>query len=277
MISGNHATPRESFHDILAYGSRIPIIRGILAKGSRIPVFREILTILYRQTRRNDPWSRRHPFDVSYGTKTNGYLPPWLMGSGDAAEVHVTAYSGCQPSCLRQALTRIPQPEDKTFVDFGCGKGRAIIVATEFPFRRILGIELAPKLAADAHRNVQIIRKRFPKRTKIDIVQGDAMAVPLPDGNLVIFVFHPFGAEVFARMLARISDAVRGSDREIFLVYENPVYDKMVDAVENAIPCYRKIVPCAVSEVGFMPGDGDEVAIWRIGRQIFCPKCYSDD
>lgn len=260
-----HRTPRELFHHVLSYSSKIPVVRGVLGYGGRIPVVREILTILYRATHRDNPWMRRHPFDISYGTNTNGMLPPWLISSGDAADAHVTAYAGCQPSCVRQALTVIPRPEDNTFVDLGCGKGRALIVASEFPFRRILGVELAPRLVTVARHNALIIRKTHPQRTTIEIVQGDATSIPLPEGNLVIFLYNPFELEVFARMLSRISDAVARWDRVIFLIYEYPVYGEMVDAVENFTRWYCEDVPCTASEVGCTPHDSETVVIWRIG------------
>ncbi len=246
------ASPKESLRNVLGYGSRIPVVR-------------EMLTTIYRVRNRHEPWMRRHPFDSSYGTTTNGTLPPWLLRSGGIADEHVTAYAGCQPSCLRQALTAIPQPEDYTFVDLGCGKGRALILASELPFKRILGIELAPGLVTIARRNARIISKLHPQRTPIEAVKGDATTFPLPEGNLVIFLYHSFGPELVARMLSRMADAVAGTDRTIFFIYENPVYGQLVDSTGKFTRWYGENVPCMTSEAGFAPDNSDIVVIWRIG------------
>ena len=246
------ATPKDLLRDVVGYGSRMPFVR-------------QVLTILHQVMYRHHPWMRRHPFDNRYGTTTHGMLPPWLLRSGETADAHVTAYAGCQPSCLRQAFTNIPQAVDYTFVDLGCGKGRALILASELPFRRILGIELAPALVAAARRNAQTIRQKHPQRTAIEIIQGDATAVPLPDGNLVIFLYHSFGPELVARMLSRMIGAVVGTDRVIFLIYENPVYGGLVDATEKFTRWFAENVPCAESEVGFAPEDSETVVIWQIG------------
>jgi SAM-dependent methyltransferase len=241
------------------------LLRSVQAYGSRIPVVRDMITTLYSVRNRHEPWMRPHPFDRSYGTTTNGALPAWLLRSGDTADSHVTAYAGCQPSCLRQALAVIPHPEDYTFVDLGCGKGRAMILASELPFRRILGVELAPGLTAIARRNARIISRQHPRRTPIETVRGDATAVPFPDGNLVIFLYHSFGPELVARMLARINDAVTGTDRVVFFIYENPVYGHLADAMPNFTRWYCENVPCTETEAGFAPDESDTAVIWRIG------------
>jgi SAM-dependent methyltransferase len=218
------------------------LVRQVLGYCCRIPVIRATLTTLIRIRNRNSPWMRRHPFDISYGTVTNGELPPWLLRSGEMADAHVIGYAGCQPSCLRVALKAISQPEDYTFVDFGCGKGRALVVASELPFRRIVGIELAPALVTIARRNAATLQKNYPQRPCIEIFKGDATAIPLAKGNLVIFLYHSFGPELVARMLSRITDAVVGTDRVIFLIYENPVYGEMVDAITTFTRWYCETV-----------------------------------
>lgn len=248
------------------------LIRGVLGYGSRIPFVRGMLTTLHYVKHRRDPWMRRHPFDIEYDTTTNGWLPSWLLRSGEVADAHTTAYAGCQPSCLRRALTGIPQPEDYTFVDLGCGKGRALIVASELPFRKILGIELAPGLATVARHNAQIVREKYPQRTKIEVVRGDATTVPLPEGNLVIFLYHSFGPQLVARMLSRITTAVVGTKRAIFLIYENPVYGAMVDGIEKFKRWYGENVPCTPNEIGFSPDDSETVVIWRIGGTSTIPQ-----
>jgi SAM-dependent methyltransferase len=244
--------PKELLRTVQAYGSRVPVVRGLI-------------TTFYWLRNRRDPWMRPHPFDVAYGTTTNGVLPAWLLRSGDVADSHITAYAGCQPSCLRQALTTVPNPESYTFVDLGCGKGRALILASELPFKRILGIELAPSLVSIVRRNARVIRKKHPKRTALEIVKGDATAVPLPEGDLVVFLYHPFGPELVARIVSRMIDAVAGRDRVIFFIYENPVYGDLVESTGKFARWYCENVPCTPTEIGFQPDESDTAVVWRIG------------
>jgi SAM-dependent methyltransferase len=241
------------------------LIGRLLGHGSRIPVLRSVLTRLHRLAHWNEPWMRVHPFDTAYGTTTSGRLPAWLLRSGNAADAHATAYAGCQPSCLRHALAVIPDPEDHSFVDLGCGKGRALVIASELPFRRILGIELAPGLVVDARRNARIVKGRYPLRTPIEVIEGDATTAVFPDGDLVVFLYHSFGPELIGRMLSRVTDAVAAVDRTIFLIYENPVYGALVDSNAAFARWHCKTVPCDPSDVGFAPDDEDTVVVWRVG------------
>jgi SAM-dependent methyltransferase len=241
------------------------LARNALGYGGRVPVLRGMLVTLHRVRYRNHPWMRQHPFDRSYGISTNGFLPRWLLRSGTAADAHTTVYAGCQPSCLRQALSVVPRLESRAFVDLGCGKGRALVVASEFPFRRILGVELTPALAPIVRRNAAIVRRRYPKRTAIDVVEGDATEVQLPEGDLVIFLYNSFGQELVARLAARIEEAVEAGGREVFFVYENPACREVIDARPGFALWFCKRVPCDASEVGFAAGDSDAVAVWRIG------------
>jgi SAM-dependent methyltransferase len=68
----------------------------------------------------------------------------------------------------------LPRISDRTFIDLGCGEGRALVIASEFPFRAIVGVELSPALCATATANAAVIANRFPDRMPIQIVQADA-------------------------------------------------------------------------------------------------------
>jgi SAM-dependent methyltransferase len=244
------------------------LIHQVVGYGSRIPALRSVLWTMFRLKARHHPAMRHHPLDIYYGTRTSGMLPPWLIRSGKAADNHSTFYIGCQPSCLRAALTAIPELHERSFVDIGCGKGRALIVASEFPFRRVLGVELVPGLEAVARRNAGVVRRRHPQRAAIETVLGDATNIPLPDGDLVIFFYHSFGRELFSRMLDRIADEVVGTSREMFLIYENPVNGDMVDNKSGFSRWYCKTVACEADELGFGPDESDTVVVWRLSQEL---------
>src|SRR5579883_1856526 len=107
-----------------------------------------------------DGWIFRHPMDRFYRIDTSGNAPP------PAIDGEPVFYAASQPSIIRAALRALPPLEGFTFIDLGCGKGRALIVATEFPFRAICGIEYSDELAAVARRNAARIERRYPARTK---------------------------------------------------------------------------------------------------------------
>jgi SAM-dependent methyltransferase len=103
-----------------------------------------------------------HPFDLAHGVDTSGLVPAANLVTGHPNDEHVTAYYGVAPSILRTLIEQWresppPQPVyDYSFLDFGAGKGRAMLVASELPFREVIGIELNPELAAVAQRNLDL-------------------------------------------------------------------------------------------------------------------------
>src|SRR5450631_155810 len=158
-------------------------------------------------------WDAVHPFDRIHGTQTSGFVSADQLPVGEAARAHAVFYAGSQPSVVREGLKALPPVETCTFIDLGCGKGRPLLVASEFPFRDILGVELSPPLAEIARRNAAIIAKRFPRRTAVRIAVADASTFPLPAGDLVLFLYHPFGAELVAKVVAAVEAALSAERR----------------------------------------------------------------
>lgn len=240
------------------------LARRIIGYCSRAPILRGVLVNLHNSVNQGHPWKRRHPLDIAYGIDTSTNLPWWLITSGKPSDAHTTGYAGCQPSCVRAALRTIPDIEGRTFVDLGCGKGRALVVASEFPFRRITGVEISRELADTARHNAAALHSRFPERPRIEVIQGDALGFPFPEGDLVVFLYHPFHRKLLLAILARLEDSARRTNRDIFFVYQNPMYSETFDQAPWLRRWYSKHVPYEPDEFGYSVGDGHEpVTIWR--------------
>ncbi len=101
-----------------------------------------------------------HPFDLRHGVDTSGLLFCDQLASGHAHDDHINAYWGTPPSGFQgildhwqQALAGTPYTiEDYTLVDIGCGKGRVVLLASDLPFQRIVGVELNPTLTSPSPR-----------------------------------------------------------------------------------------------------------------------------
>lgn len=210
-------------------------------------------------------WERIHPFDCAHGTDTSGFVPADELPADAALRKHAVCYAGSQPGVLRQALAALPAVNACTFLDLGCGKGRALLVASEFPFRDILGVELSPPLAGIALRNAAIMAQRYPQRTAVRIAVADASTFPIPAGDLVLFLYHPFGAELVSKVVAGVESALAAEPRCVYVVYYNPVAGHCFDAS----PLLRRRFACtlayAVEERGYGPDETDAVVIWQGG------------
>ena len=231
---------------------------------------------LLKHALRRDPAARSgpapaprgpHPFDVAFGVQTDGFSS-WRenLASDAANAAYSSGYLGVAPSVARRLIATVRDPERFTFIDFGCGKGRALIVASERPFRRILGVEFVPGLAEAARQNAAAIRAAYPARTAIEVHQGDAAAMDLPDGPLVLFFYQPFEMPVMRKVLRRLQDALSASARPVIVLYVNPALARAFDRVPVLEPALDATLELREEEKPFAyagRGGTDRVRAWR--------------
>jgi SAM-dependent methyltransferase len=110
---------------------------------------------------------------------------------------------------------------DDVFVDYGSGKGRALLVAAMFPFKRLIGVERSPALNRVAAANLRAARLR--PRAEVDLVTADARAFVVPPDATVLYFYNPFKHDVFAAVVGRILASLAASPRTITIIYTNPV------------------------------------------------------
>ena len=123
---------------------------------------------------------------------------------------------------LGRVLQQGEVAEDDVFIDFGCGKGRVLIQAAAYPFRRIIGVELSSELVETARRNVE--RSLPTLRCKnIDLVNTDVLDYDIPDDVTVVYFFNPFEGEVFRRVVHKLLASLRRRPRLMRIIYTNPV------------------------------------------------------
>jgi hypothetical protein len=225
------------------------------------------------------PWDRVHPFDRTHGTDTSGFISIDDLAhlENERARAHAHPYGGSQPSIVRSVLARLAPLDSFTFVDLGCGKGRPLLVASEFPFRDIVGVELSAPLARIAQRNAGVIARRFPQRTPIRVAIGDATEFRLPDGNLVVFMYNPFGSEAIAKIVATLNtDLTNERQRTVYVIYYNPVAADRVDASPLLRRHLAATLPYAADELGYGPDTDDPVVVWHGGLGLIPADCEAN-
>jgi SAM-dependent methyltransferase len=175
-----------------------------------------------------------HPFDVAHGVDTSGLYYADRLPSGHAHDRYSEGYYATAPSLFHGAMglwmnslgvgLRV---EDYTFVDLGSGKGRVVMMASEYPFRAVRGIELNAGLVRAARRNLRRwMRGGRAVCRDVRVERGDVLGLDLPDEAVVLFLFNSFGAEVLAGLLEKVA----GLDRRapVDLVYVHPDHDGLV-------------------------------------------------
>jgi SAM-dependent methyltransferase len=92
-------------------------------------------------------------------------------------------------SYLPRALRHIPVGPEDVFLDLGAGKGRVLYQAAKRPFKRVIGVEIAERLASVARANLD--RNRGELRCQdIEVVTSDATDYRIPDDVTVVYLFY---------------------------------------------------------------------------------------
>lgn len=138
-------------------------------------------------------------------------------------------YEPCYWFAVPRGLRGYRWDRPGSFLDLGCGKGRALYVAGWYPFRAVIGVELDAGLARVARRNLAVARG--PRRAgRAEVVHGDAREVGLPADLRVVFLFNPFLGTVFRTVAERLAAHATAHGTGLRVVYANPVEAAALDA-----------------------------------------------
>lgn len=112
-----------------------------------------------------------------------------------------------------------------TFIDIGSGKGRTLLLASDYPFRRIIGVELFRELHEVAERNISIYRSPRQRCSRLESVCMDATEYEFPDDNLFLQFGDPFPAEVLDKVLKNLERSLAAHPRKLYISYWSPSPD----------------------------------------------------
>jgi SAM-dependent methyltransferase len=168
-------------------------------------------------------------FDREHGVTTQALLFLGELGAERGeAYAHATHYEPVPISDFRALMRRVPNAfvRAATFVDVGAGMGRAVLLAREYPFKQIVGIELSPQLLEVARENLARAHGFDVACRDVRLLRADARKRRMPRGELVVFLYNPFDAEALDAVLDRIEE--RAYARDVWLLYHTPVHADFV-------------------------------------------------
>jgi len=180
---------------------------------------------------------RETEFDQQFGVDTAGRINQVELKINSPNQLHAVAYGGSDPKFFRDAISSLPIGNKHfVFIDFGSGKGRAVLMAMEFPFKKIVGVEFSEELHKIAQNNIRRFHMNTLKCTDAEPLCMDVVDYILPDDCLVCYFCNPFDETLMAQMMERIQESFLRNQREIFIVYYNPKEAHVIDQLD----CFSK-------------------------------------
>jgi SAM-dependent methyltransferase len=220
----------------LSASSRIGVWRSawqwwndVAGRDGRLAATRELLAALWEFVRDSTPERRRQrygdaDYDWEHRVNTTSAAVGWrdrLLG------VFHSPYQPTEADLFREMLEALRQQphsdfHDFVFIDLGSGKGRTLLMASGYPFRRIVGVELLPALHRAAQENLSKYRSESQKCFALESICADATEFPFPAKPTVLYLFNPFPESGLRRMMANLEQSLQAHPRAVYVLYHNP-------------------------------------------------------
>jgi SAM-dependent methyltransferase len=208
----------------------------VAAREGRIAASRRLLAALWEFVRESTPERRRQRYgDVEYDwehrVNTTSAAVSWrdrLLG------VFHSPYQPTEPELFREMLEALSQQShsdfhDFVFIDLGSGKGRTLLMASDYPFRQVVGVELLPRLHSAAKENLSKYRSESQKCFALESICADATEFFFPLEPIVLYLFNPFPESGLRRMMANLEQSLRTHPRVVYVLYHNPLFDHVLN------------------------------------------------
>jgi SAM-dependent methyltransferase len=171
-------------------------------------------------------------FDRRYGLPADASRVVGLEGLGYGAPGR-NDYAASSWNALRRILPKHEVSRDDVFLDIGCGMGRAILAASQYPFKRIIGIDIVPDFTQIAQAVVQRNRHRL-RCNEIELVTADAATWAVPDDVTVVHLFDPFRGDVLDAVLSQLLASLDRRERQLRVIFLGPPGYRPLDDVPRA-------------------------------------------
>ncbi len=201
--------------------------RGLITSLRRSVLLPFHLVKEYRAAKTLRPGGHRSEFDRVHGVDTDGEYGGWTylsdLNIASPNWIDANDYLAIEPERFHGVLASLDLSFDEyTFIDFGSGKGRALLLASEFAFKEIFGLEFSPELHRMAEANARRYRSATQKCRNIRCVNIDFVNFDLPGGPLLLFFFDPCRLRVLEQVVSRIENALLTHSAPLYVAYVAP-------------------------------------------------------
>jgi SAM-dependent methyltransferase len=148
-------------------------------------------------------------FDLKHGTDTSLIVTVGALDIPDSKLEHTNRYEAVAPETFTGIVRELDiRHEEFNFIDIGSGKGRALLLAADFPFKAVIGVEISRALTEVALNNIQLYKDEMRKCGDLYALCEDATSYQLPQDQAVIYLHNPFDEHIMRTVLAHIETSL---------------------------------------------------------------------
>ena len=157
-------------------------------------------------------------FDLRYGTDTASVVELPALDIPSQVKAFAHEYRATKAAPMRKLMDAAELPEKKVFVDMGCGKGKALLIAADYGCQKLIGVESSPSLCEQARANLHT-RLKDKSDVTFEIVQCDAAKFEFRDDENVIYFYNPFAPQIIRSVLMSLERSLQRTPRSVWLLY----------------------------------------------------------
>ena len=170
-------------------------------------------------------------FDYIYNVKTHKDLNINDLKFNSINKKEAFNYETVAIFSIKQILNNIDINKNDIFIDFGCGKGRVLLIASQYKFKKIIGIEFSPELVDIARSNVSICKDYNSFNIDIiKIIEGDVLDYKYNNNETVFYLYNPFSNIILDQLCGQIVKSIHHKPRRVYIIYVNPIFDNIIIA-----------------------------------------------
>ena len=120
-----------------------------------------------------------------------------------------------------------------SFVDIGCGKGKALIIANKFKFKEVIGYEINRQVYDVLCKNINKLNIRNSQLIN-DSINADKIR-----NKSIIYFYNPFSENMTYDFFKKIS--LDKNLKQLIIIYVNPQYTKVLNQYKWNIVYEKKV------------------------------------
>ena len=137
-------------------------------------------------------------------------------------DVNLFNYLPTPYTYFEELYNKYPFCESDYFVDIGCGKGRALVMALLYGCKHVCGIEINEKTYLDLMKNFLILQKEeLIKNADIELLNKSIADINIRDEWNKFFLFKPFNNNFFEEIMIKIYNSSQ-SKKDLYLFLYHP-------------------------------------------------------
>jgi SAM-dependent methyltransferase len=169
-------------------------------------------------------------FDLKYGIDTSAWQDLAAPDIDSPNIDHGKRYQPALPFSLKKVLKKFRFPSNEVLLDFGCGKGRVLMVAIACGFTEVHGVEFSRSLCDIARENIAAFLLKTGASAVVKITHQDVVDYPIQPAESVFFLFNPFDEVILRSVLENVKASVLKHPRKIWIIYFNALHRENLES-----------------------------------------------